>query len=315
MESPTDVNSDPLRFDLIVHPDWIIPVAPRGQVLADHSLCVANGAIAAIIPTDQARAMAADEHLELPDHVLIPGLINGHGHAAMSLLRGFADDYPLMQWLQEHIWPAEAAFVSEQFVKDGSDLAIAELILGGATTFSDMYFYPEITAERVELAGLRAQLCFPIMDIATGWASGPEQCLNKGLELRDRYIEHDRIEIGFGPHSTYTLNEASLQQVATLANELDAPLQIHLHETRGEVQVALEATGDRPIAQLARHGMLGPRTQCVHMKDVIDEDIQLLNANGSHVIHCPRSNMKLANRSRWALKCNHWLSVFESACH
>ncbi len=281
--------------DLIVHPRWLIPVRPRGAVWSDVSLVVTEGRISALMPTGDARQCAAREHLDLPHQVLLPGLINCHGHSAMTLLRGYADDHSLMTWLNDHIWPAERAFVGEDFVRDGTDLALAELLLGGTTTFSDQYFFPNITAERADLAGLRAQLCFPVIDLTTAWAADAEGYLTRGLALRDSYRDHDRIEIGFGPHSNYTVSEATLSRVATLANELDAPLQIHLHESHGEVQMSQEALGERPIDQLARIGLLGPRTQCVHMTTLSDDDITAIAASGSHVVHCPRSNMKLAS--------------------
>ncbi len=281
--------------DLIVHPRWLIPVRPRGEVWSDVSLVVSEGRISALMPTSDARQCAAKQHVDLPHHVLMPGLINCHGHSAMTLLRGYADDQSLMTWLNDHIWPAERAFVGEEFVRDGTDLALAELLLGGTTTFSDQYFFPNVTAERADLAGLRAQLCFPVIELATAWASDAEGYLTRGLALRDGYRDHDRIEIGFGPHSNYTVSEATLSRVATLANELDAPLQIHLHESRGEVQMSQEALGERPIEQLARIGLLGPRTQCVHMTTLCEDDIASIVASGSHVVHCPRSNMKLAS--------------------
>lgn len=281
--------------DIILHPRWLIPVRPRGEVWSDVSLVVSQGRISALMPTSAARQCTAQEHLDLPHHVLLPGLINCHGHSAMTLLRGYADDQSLMTWLNEYIWPAERAFVGEDFVRDGTDLALAELLLGGTTTFSDQYFFPNITAERADLAGLRAQLCFPIIELATAWATDAEGYLTRGLALRDSYRGHDRIEIGFGPHSNYTVSEATLSRVATLANELDAPLQIHLHESRGEVQMSQETLGERPIDQLSRIGLLGPRTQCVHMTTLCEDDIATIVASGSHVVHCPRSNMKLAS--------------------
>lgn len=283
------------EFDYVIHAPWIVPIAPQNLVLENHSLAVKGGGISAICPQTEGRLLSAKQHIDLPSHALLPGFINAHGHAAMTLLRGYADDFSLMAWLQEHIWPAETQFVSEEFVKSGTDLALLELIRGGTTTFSDMYFFPDVTAERADFAGIRAQLMFPIIDVPTAWAADPESYLAKGLALRDRYRGHDRVEIGFGPHSNYTVSEATLARVATLANELDAPIQIHLHETRGEVQMSVEATGERPIDQLARLGMLGPRTQCVHMTALANEDMALLATSGAHVIHCPRSNMKLAS--------------------
>lgn len=281
--------------DLILHPRWIVPVIPSGEVREHHSLVVTDGTIEAIVPTEEAQQWPASEHITLPFHAILPGLVNAHGHSAMSLLRGIADDYPLMEWLQDHIWPLETRFVSETFVADGTDLALLELVSSGTTCFSDMYFFPEITAQRADFAGLRAQLVFPVIDVPTGWASGSAECLEKGLQLRDAYRTHDRLTVGFGAHAVYTVNEATLQRIATLVNELQAPLQIHLHETQQEVAEAVSQRGERPLQTLNRLGLLGPLTQCVHMTALNDDDVALLTATNSHVIHCPRSNLKLAS--------------------
>ncbi len=292
---PKEQRESPMTdIDYLVYPQWIVPIIPRQTVLTDHCIAVADGQIVDLCPSSQGRTLNAKHSIELPGQVLMPGLVNCHGHSAMTLFRGYADDQPLMTWLQQHIWPAEKAFVSEDFVRDGTDLALAELLLGGTTTFSDMYFYPDITAQRADFAGLRAQLVFPVLDGPSAWARDSEDYLAKGLQLRDHYRDHERIEIGFGPHANYTVSEATLKRVATLANELDAPVQIHLHETQGEVQMSVENLGERPIEQLQRIGLLGPRSQCVHMTALADADFQILESTGAHVIHCPRSNMKLA---------------------
>jgi len=272
-----------------------VPVIPRHQVLQGHSLAVSEGRITAVLEREAALAIPAAEHCRLPGHALLPGLVNAHGHSAMSLFRGLADDYPLMEWLHEHIWPAEATFVSESFVRDGTDLALVDLILGGSTTFSDQYFFPEVTAECAATAGIRAQLVFPIINIETAWARNSEECLRQGLALRDSLRDHPLVEIGFGVHSTYSVDTATLKHVATLAHELDAIVQIHLHETRGEVEDSIARCGDRPIDVLSQVGMLGPKTQCVHMTSLSRGDFALLKDSNSHVIHCPRSNMKIAS--------------------
>lgn len=285
----------PEKPDSLLHPRWIIPVVPTGTVLEDHSVVVHQGRIAAILPRSRARALNASSERELPDHVLIPGLVNAHGHAAMSLLRGYADDHSLMPWLREHIWPAEAAHVGAGFVHDGSLLAMAEMLRAGTTTFADMYFFPEETAHAVHDVGLRCQLAFPVFDFPTAWGSGPEDYLRKGLALRDDYKHHPRISVVFGPHAPYTVGEATLARIAILAAELDLPVHIHLHETRSEVLQAVEQNGERPLDSLQRLGLLSPRTQCVHMTDLGDQDIAQLAASGAHVVHCPQSNMKLAS--------------------
>jgi 5-methylthioadenosine/S-adenosylhomocysteine deaminase len=281
--------------DKLLFADWVIPVVPRGEVLQDHAVAIQAGRIAAVLPASEARGINAAETIELPGQVLLPGLINMHGHAAMSLLRGYADDYPLMPWLEDHIWPAESRHVSAEFVRDGADLAIAEMLRSGTTCFSDMYFFPNITAEQCQQAGIRCQITFPVFDFPSAWGTDADDYISKGLGLRDDLKHSDLVSVVFGPHAPYTVNEAALRKIAMLANELDLPVHIHLHETTEEVAEAVQATGQRPLAALNAMGLIGPRTQCVHMTDLDEAEIALLAAAGAHVIHCPRSNMKLAS--------------------
>lgn len=285
----------PTTVDTLIHPGWIVPVLPHGVVLENYSIALTEDRISALLPRDQAQSIQAGQVLELPGHVLLPGLVNCHGHAAMSLLRGYADDQPLMPWLEQHIWPAEQAHVSEQFVGDGTELAIAEMIRSGTTTFSDMYFFPNIAAATAQRLGMRCQITFPIFDFPTAWGKDADDYISKGLALRDDLKHSALVTVVFGPHAPYTVCEANLAKIATLAAELDAPVHIHLHETAGEVLLAVEQHGERPLDTLHRLGLLGPRTQCVHMTDLGDQDIALLAATGAHVVHCPQSNMKLAS--------------------
>ena len=281
--------------DTLIHPGWIVPVVPHGAVLENHSIAITGNRISALLPRAEAGAIRAQRVLELPGHALMPGLVNSHGHAAMSLLRGFADDLALMPWLEQHIWPLEAAHVSADFVRDGVELAIAEMIRCGTTTFSDMYFFPDAAAATAERLGMRCQLTFPVLDFPTIWAQNADEYISKGLALRDVVKHSELVTVGFGPHAPYTVSEPNLVKVATLAAELDIAIQIHLHETRGEVLQAVEQNGERPLDTLHRLGLIGPRTQCVHMTDLGDQDIALLAATGAHVVHCPQSNMKLAS--------------------
>ena len=283
------------KADLLIHPDWIVPVLPHGEVLRNHSIALSGGLISAVLPRAEADSIDAQETLELSGQALLPGLVNCHGHAAMSLLRGYADDQPLMPWLEQHIWPAEQAHVNEEFVSDGTELAIAEMIRSGTTTFSDMYFFPDICAATAQRLGMRCQITFPIFDFPTAWGLDGDDYIRKGLTLRDDFKHSALVTVVFGPHAPYTVSEGNLVKIATLAAELDAPLQIHLHETSAEVLQALEQYGERPLDMLHRLGLLSPRTQCVHMTDLSDEDITLLAATGAHVVHCPQSNMKLAS--------------------
>ena len=285
----------PTVADLVIHPQWVIPVQPAGLVQENTSVVVKDGRIAALLDRQDAAAIAADEVLNLPGQVLLPGLVNAHGHGAMSLLRGYADDLALMPWLEQHIWPAEGRHVDAGFVRDGVRLAMADMLRSGTTTCSDMYFFPEQAAAEYRAAGMRAQVAFPIFDFPSAWGSGPDDYLARGLALIDEYRHADLQRIVFGPHAPYTVSEPTLARIATLAAELDAGIHIHLHETAGEVLQAVETRGERPIDGLNRIGLLGPRTQCVHMTDLGSQDIGLLAATGSHVVHCPQSNMKLAS--------------------
>ncbi|MEP4485643.1 MAG: TRZ/ATZ family hydrolase [Halioglobus sp.] len=281
--------------DLLLHPDWIIPVAPSTEALANHSLAVADGNIIAILPREECGDIQAHETIELPGHALLPGLINSHGHAAMSLLRGFADDLPLMPWLENHIWPTEGAHVDASFVRDGTDLAILEMLRGGITTFSDMYFFPDEAAASAQRAGIRCQLTFPVFDFPTVWARDADEYISKGLALRDTLKHSSLITVVFGPHAPYTVSQNNLEKISTLAAELDLAVHIHLHETVGEVLQAVESNDERPLDTLHGLGLIGPRSQCVHMTDLGDQDIALLAKTGAHVVHCPQSNLKLAS--------------------
>lgn len=290
--------SDPHNtpVDLLIHAGWIIPVVPHDTVLRDCTLVIQDGKILALVPTAEAkRKYTARRVYQLDQHTLIPGLVNAHNHTAMSLLRGFADDYPLHTWLEQHIWPAEARWVTPDFVRDGVGLGVAEMIRSGTTTFSDMYFFPAETAKVAFDSGMRCQLSFPVMDFPTAWGQGPDDYIRQGLALRDAWQAHPTISFAFGPHAPYTLSDEPLQRIAILAEELQAPIHIHLHETAQEVADAVAATGERPIERLHRLGVLSPLTQCVHMTQVNDTDMQLLLQTGAHVIHCPESNLKLAS--------------------
>lgn len=282
-------------LDLLLLPEWIVPVEPAGVVLREHALGIRDGRIVLIAPRAQALALPAAERRELPGTLLAPGLVNAHGHAAMSLFRGLADDLPLMTWLQEHIWPAEAKWVGEDFVRDGTELAIAEQLKGGITAFSDMYFFPEVASEVVHRTGVRAQITIPVLNFPVPGAHDTDEALRRGLELFADLRHHPRIKMAFGPHAPYTVSDDRLERVRVLAEQLDAGIHMHVHETAFEVQQALEQSGERPLARLARLGLLGPRFQAVHMTQIDDADLSLLVQHNASVIHCPESNLKLAS--------------------
>jgi len=282
-------------LDLLLLPTWLVPVEPAGVVFKDYALGIRDGVIEFIGPRADGLARSALEVRELPDCLLAPGMVNAHGHAAMSLFRGLADDLPLMSWLQDHIWPAEGRWVDEAFIRDGLDLAIAEQIKGGITCFADMYFFPKVAADRVHEAGVRAQIAIPVLDFPVPGARDTDEALREGIALFDELREHPRISLAFGPHAPYTVGDENLEKVRVLANQLDAPVHMHVHETAHEVQEAVEKTGERPLARLARLGLLGPRFQAVHMTQIDESDLALLVENNCSVVHCPESNLKLAS--------------------
>ena len=281
-------------LDLLLLPTWLVPVEPAGVVLHEHGLGIRDGRIALIAPRAEALKHKALAVRELPGRLLTPGLVNAHGHAAMSLFRGMADELPLSDWLQQHIWPAEAKWVDEHFVLDGTELAIAEQLKGGITCFSDMYFFPEIASELIHKSGIRAQITIPVLDFPIPGARDADEALRKGLALFDDLKHHPRLSVAFAPHAPYTVSDDKLENIRMLAAELDAGIHMHVHETAFEVQQSLQQYGERPVARLARLGLLGPRFQAVHMTQVDDEDLALLVASNSSVIHCPESNLKLA---------------------
>ncbi len=282
--------------DTLIHARWVIPVRPPGAVLEHHAVAVRDGRILAILPSAEAERRYRAEHLHrLADHALIPGLVNTHTHAAMTLLRGLADDLPLMEWLERHIWPAESRWVGADFVRDGTRLAIAEMLRGGTTCFNDMYFFPDVAAQVASDAGMRAVIGLIVIDFPTAWAKDADEYIHKGLEVHDRFRSNPLIHCAFAPHAPYTVSDAPLERIRTYAEELDLPIHIHLHETSHEVTEALEKDGRRPLQRLDELGLLSPRLVAVHMTQLEKREVERLALCGSHVVHCPESNLKLAS--------------------
>lgn len=286
----------PLPADLIVDARWVLPMAPGAPLLHDHSVVVRHGRIVEVADTAQVhRRYHAAEHVLATDHALLPGLVNTHTHAAMTLLRGLADDLPLDAWLREHIWPAEQRHASGGFVYDGALLAAAEFIRGGITCFADMYFFPDHTARAVRAAGLRAVIGLPVLDFPSAWAQGPDEYLSKGLAVHDSLAGEARLTTAFAPHAPYTVGDTTLERIATLAAELDLPVHMHVHETAHEIGESMARYGVRPLERLAGLGLLGPGFLAVHATQLLAGEIEALARTGVHVAHCPESNMKLAS--------------------
>jgi 5-methylthioadenosine/S-adenosylhomocysteine deaminase len=282
--------------DTIIDARWVIPVEPAGAVLEGHSIAIAGGAILAIAPKaeiDAAYEPAA--RVALADHVVIPGLVNLHTHAAMTLLRGLADDKALMDWLTNHIWPVEAQMVSQEFVYDGTLIACAEMLRGGTTCFSDMYFFGEDAARAAVKAGMRAAIGMITIEFPSAYAADAHDYLAKGLAMRDSLRDEPLLSFAMAPHAPYTVSDTTLEQIATYAAELDLPIHVHLHETLDEIAESLKTYGMRPLERLRQFGLLAPGLIAVHAVHMEDSEIDLLAHHGCSVAHCPSSNLKLAS--------------------
>jgi 5-methylthioadenosine/S-adenosylhomocysteine deaminase len=286
----------PQPIDLLLSPRWLLPVEPAGIVLEGHSLAVNDGRIVAVLPEAEAQLrFVPRERLELPEQVLMPGLVNLHTHAAMTLMRGIADDLPLMDWLSGHIWPAEGRFAGEPFVHDGTLLACAEMLRGGVTCCNDMYFFPQAAIRAAETAGMRFVAGIATLEFPTPYAADADDYLNKGLAARDAYRDSPLVHFCLAPHAPYTVGDATFNRIATLAGQLDLPVHVHVHETAQEIADSLRQYGQRPLARLARLQLLGPATIAVHAVHLDDADLALLATHGVSVAHCPSSNLKLAS--------------------
>ena len=280
----------------IISARWIVPVEPARTVLASHALVVSDERIVAVLPVTEAVARYSSyDRIDLADHVLIPGLVNLHTHAAMTLMRGMADDLTLMDWLKQHIWPAEMRHVCEDFVRDGAQLACAEMLLGGVTCFSDMYFYPQATAAAAIKAGMRAAIGLIVIEFPSPYASDAQDYLSKGLALRDALRGEPLLSFCLAPHAPYTVSDQTLRRVVTYASELDIPIHTHVHETTAEIAQSIEQHGMRPLSRLEGLGLLGPSLIAVHAVHLQAAEIDLLAHHGCHVAHCPSSNLKLAS--------------------
>lgn len=285
-----------MQIDLLIKPQWVITVNETDQVFKQHAVAVHAGKILDILPETKAEAVyQAVKTVVLPQHALLPGLVNAHTHAAMSLLKGLADDLPLMEWLQDHIWPAERQWANQQFVYEGSKLAIAEMLRSGTTCFNDMYFFAEETVKAVQEAGIRASLGMILVDFPTAYANDVDAYLQRGLALYEQVKDDPLISFCFAPHAPYTVADQPLLRLQQLAETLNIPIHMHVHETAHEVAQAFTLNQERPLARLERLGLLDRRFLAVHMTQLTASEIALLAYKQVQIIHCPESNLKLAS--------------------
>src|SRR5690606_7061709 len=286
----------PERIDTLICPRWTIAIEPEVRAVEGLALAIDAGRIKALLPRAEAeRRFAPDALHERPDHVLMPGLVNAHCHAGMSLFRGYADDLPLERWLHERIWPAESRWINAGSVRDGTRLAIAEMLRAGTTCFSDMYYFPDVVAEVATEAGIRAVVGMIAIEFPTPWASTPDEYISKGLAVHDRYRHSPLVTTTFAPHAPYSVSDETLTRVRQLADELEVPVHMHVHETAAEIREALEKTGRRPLERLDALGLLTSSLTGVHATQLLDTEIEALARAGATVVHCPRSNLKLAS--------------------
>lgn len=283
--------------DTLIVPRWCVPVEPAGIVLENHAVAVTDGRIVAVAPlADALERFQPSALVKRPRHALLPGLINTHTHAAMTLFRGLADDLPLESWLHDHVWPAERRWVSAEMVRDGTSLAIAEMIAGGITCFSDQYFFPEIVAEAAVEQHMRAVVATPVVDFQTGWARNADEYLQKAADLvHDPYADHPLITTAFAPHSTFALSDASFAQLRVMADQLDVRVQMHLHESAAEIENAHRETGKRPFQRILDAGLVNASFLAVHAVHMNEDEIAQFAAAGVSIAHCPNSNLKLAS--------------------
>jgi 5-methylthioadenosine/S-adenosylhomocysteine deaminase len=280
----------------LIHARYTVPVRPRNAVYEGYSVAIGNDEILAVLPRAEAESLwPGAEGIELPDHVLVPGLINSHTHSPMTLLRGYADDMELHVWLKEHIWPAEQEFVGPEFVADGTRLAIAEMLRGGTTCFNDMYFFPDASIEACLDAGMRASIGITIIEIESAWATDVDSYIEKGLQLHERWKSQPLISFTLSPHAPYTVSDGTLQRISTLSRELGFPVHMHLLETEWEIKQSYQHHDLHPLLRLERQGLLNSALQAVHMAQLSSDDIEKMAATGAHVVHCPQSNLKLAS--------------------
>ena len=286
-----------MKIDTLIHAKWIIPVEPENTVYENYSIAINGDKIEAILPSDAARKkFTATTELNMDQHALIPGLINAHTHAAMSLLRGLADDLPLMEWLNNHIWPAEQKWVNSEFVKDGTELAIAEMIRGGTTCFNDMYFFPDQTAKVCADVGMRVVVGLILIDFPTAWADDADEYILKGEQVHDTYRHNPLVNTAFAPHAPYTVSDEPLQRINILAEELDIPIHMHIHETAFEVSQGIEQHGKRPLQRLTELGVVSSRMVAVHMTQLEQAEIgELAKLGGQCCTLSPNQNLKLAS--------------------
>ncbi|MGH8113694.1 MAG: TRZ/ATZ family hydrolase [Rhodanobacteraceae bacterium] len=288
---------NPIRsVDLLITSRWVVPVEPDRLVLENHAVVIDGGVIVEVLATTEGVAKYSPrQRVDLAEHVLIPGLVNAHTHNPMTLLRGLADDLPLVAWLREHIWPVEAKVMGPEFVRDGVELAIAEMLRGGTTCCSELYFFPDVQAAAYRSHGFRARVGLPIIEFPSAWAQTRDEYFDRALAVHDSLRGDPLVGTTFAPHAPYTVADESFERIRTLSDQLDLPVHMHLMETAQEVEDSKDEHGLRPMQRLQKLGLINDRLIAVHMTQVSDQEIEVCASAGVSVVHCPESNLKLSS--------------------
>jgi len=281
-----------MKADLVIKNGYILTMDENFTEYKNGSIAIKDGKI---LDIGENINYEADEVIDAGGNLVLPGLINTHTHAAMTLLRGYGSDNPLKVWLEQYIWPVEGKFVSYEFVKDGTDIACYEMLRNGVTTFVDMYFYENAVADAVLQAKMRAVLCTGILDFPTPGAKTPDEGIEKTKDFIKEYKGSRYIYPCIGPHAPYTCSPQTLQKAMQVAEDYDVLFHIHLSETEHEVQDILNRYKATPVKHLDNIGVLNDRVLAAHMVHPTEEEIYLMAEKKVKISHCPESNLKLAS--------------------
>ena len=280
----------------VINARWVVPVDATNSVLDHYSIAIADNRIHSILPSvDAASLFPTAKRVNLPTHAITPGFINAHTHAAMTLFRGVAEDFELETWLQQYIWPLEGKWVSPEFVRDGTKIAIAEMIKSGTTCMNDMYFFPEVIGEVAQQTGMRASLGMIVLEFPTAWAKSATEYLDKGLDLYSQFENDPLVSTVLAPHAPYTVADNTFENILSLSDERNLPIHMHVHETDNEIENSLKEHGVRPIERLKQLGLVNPKLIAVHATQLLTQEIELFAKAKTSVAHCPKSNLKLAS--------------------
>jgi 5-methylthioadenosine/S-adenosylhomocysteine deaminase len=278
------------NIDTLISARWVIPIEPVGRVLDHHAVAIRAGRIVEIGPAETLRTRyAAQQTIDRPQHVLLPGFVNAHTHAASSLLRGAAESGSFERWLDDQIRPLERRWVDAEYVRDGTTLAIADMLTSGTTCFGDRHLFPEVVAQTVSELQMRACVGLPVLEQPSAWADGAGECLEKGLRLHDEYRDDPLVTTCLAPYAADALTDETLARVRRAADELELPMAMHVNQTAA----AAIAGEERTIARLERLGVMSPLLTAVHMVHVDEADLEASARAGISVVHCPQSNLKL----------------------